>query len=123
MTVIVATKELVDTMCLGAITNYSEAGHFVLTLFATVATVHYLHKVSLFHMQEPNQCLLVIVIIARVPFDRYVFYSVGQRETFTQKFIASLRERYRPEKYIYVHYVHEFAPENSLSLSWDRDNF
>jgi len=52
--VIEATKELVDSACLGAIIIYAKVGQFGLTLLATVATVHYLHIVTVFHMEQPH---------------------------------------------------------------------
>ena len=52
MAVIVATKELVACACLGAIIVYTEAGQFGQPV---LATVHYLHTVSILHMQQPHQ--------------------------------------------------------------------
>jgi len=64
---IVAAKELLVCTCLWAITMYTKAGKFGQALLATVASVHYLYTVSVFHMQQPHQCLLAVIVIARVP--------------------------------------------------------
>ena len=121
MTVIVATKELVGCACLVAISIYTETGQFGQRVLATVATVHYFHTVSLFHMQQPYQCLLTIVVIVRVARSRYESDSVGPEETFTQHLIACRRDRYRLEKYIYVSYLNEFASKDSARPLQDRE--
>ena len=117
MAVIVATKELVDCVCLGAITVYTKAGHFREPVLATVATVRYLHTVRLFHMHQPHKRLHAIVVITRVPSGWYEYGCVGLQETFTQQLIASRRDRYRLDKYVYVPNLHKFASEDSASLS------
>jgi len=86
-------------MSLAAITIYIEAGSSGQPVFATVAPLHYLHPVSLFHMQQPYQCLLTLVVITRVPRIRYESDSVGLQETFTTYLIACWRDRNRLEKY------------------------
>jgi len=73
-------------------------------------------------MQEPCQCLHAIVIIAPVPFGRYDFGSIGLQEALTQQLIASRRDRYRLETYLYVPYAHDFASGRLTGLSWDCDN-
>ena len=113
----ITIKELVDYACLEPITIYTEADQFEQPLLATVATVHYLHTVRLFHMQQPHRSLLTIVAIACVPTSRYEPYSVGLRESFTHHPIASRRDRYRLEKYFFVPYVHEFTSKRSSCLS------
>ena len=84
MAVIVATKELIDCACLGAITIYTKAVQFGQFVITTVATVLYFYTVSLFHMHQPHQCVLPIVDIARVPTSRYESVSVGLQESFTE---------------------------------------
>jgi len=89
-----ATKELVDCTVVVAITIYTEAGQFGQPVLATVATVHYLHPVSLLHMQQPNQRLLTILVITSVPSGWYESNSVGLQESFTQYLIARRRDCY-----------------------------
>jgi len=76
MAVIVATIELVECTGLGAITIYTEAGDFGQSLLSTVATVHYIHPVSLLRMRQLHQGLLPIVVIKSVRSIWYESYSV-----------------------------------------------
>jgi len=97
-----ATKDLVASKSLGAIIVYTETGQFEQAIHATFATVHYLHAVSLFHMQQAHKCLLAIVVITCVPLGWYVSNSVGLQKSFTENLIAGRRDLYRLGKYFYI---------------------
>jgi len=90
---IVATTELVDCRFLVAIPVYIEAGQFEQHVVATIARVHYIPTFSLFHMQQPYECLLAIVLYGRVHTGQYEPFSVDLQESFTQHLIASRRGR------------------------------
>jgi len=114
MAVKIATKELVDYFCLGAITVYTVAEQFDQPVLATVATELYLHTASLFNTQQPHQYLFVI---ACVPPGRYETNSIRLQETFTQHLIETRIVRYRLEKYFYIPYVNAFASKHSARMS------
>jgi len=74
---------------------YTKVGDFGQPVLAKIATVHYLYNVSLFHMRQPNQCFLAVVLITIVSTCWYEFDGVGLQEKFTQNVIASRRDRYQ----------------------------
>ena len=117
MAVPVATKIFVNCTRLGAVTVYNKVGQIWQFVLVIIATVHYLHPINLLHVQQPYQCLLKIIVVTSVSPIRYECDCVGLQETFTQKLVASRRHLYRLDKYLYVPYLHEFAPKGSKRLS------
>jgi len=70
-------------MGLGAITIYTDSGQFWQFVLTAFAGVHYIHPVRLFHMQQPHQGFLAILVITGVPSSGYESHSVGLKESFT----------------------------------------
>jgi hypothetical protein len=90
-------------------------------VFATVSRVKYTATVFLFHVQEPQQCLLAVIQIAAVNARGYQSYRGRLQKFLSQHLIAGASDFVCLEENLYIPDLYEVAAEYLTRLTQHGD--
>jgi hypothetical protein len=116
-TVVEATEKLLHGSGFDTGTVCAEEWQFWQYVFANVSRVKYTATVCLFHVQEPHQCILPVILIADVTARGYQAYRGRLQKVLSQHLIASASDRVCLEEILDFPDLYEIAVEYLTRLT------